>query len=650
MSRAEFFADVAAGAARGDTVDGAPDFLDRDEQLHLALEHVGSLHRELGRVVKLAEAREAAALTAIRSAKEILAGRVPGPTRRERLASARRRRADGRLTAAAYLRTVAWILTKSRRAARAEGLAALERSVGATTSAWSGDRPIRDLMARGEHDAAYVLARALLSQHGGNPRYLALFREVQTKRGAVSSVLATTRKIEKLTATSPRAARKIEGRLRELSGWYPRIPGPREPVAPRDDRTVLHLVKESRPYLSSGFTSRSHRNFLAEAAAGLRPVVVTELGFPRSVGVVGVDRVREVDGIEHRVLDVGGGTVDDLPVDLWLEQFAQAAYREVRDVRPAVIHVSSGRRGYETALVGLALKEKTGLPLVYEVRSFFEANWTGEQRWEASGETFLRRLAVERMCMEAADAVVTIGEAMRDELLARGADPARLHVVPNGVDPDDFVPVERPVDLAARLGIGGVPTFGYVSNMDHYRESQETLLRAARVLVDRGREFRCVLVGGGARAEMLASLADELGVADHVVFTGPVDHLDIPDYYGLIDVFVVPRVNERAARYVTPLKPFEAMALAKPVVVSDLPALTEIVAPPERGLTFGAGDPEHLADVVAALWDDPVESARLGAAGLEWVRNARTWAMNGPRYLEVFDRARAAAADREVTA
>jgi glycosyltransferase involved in cell wall biosynthesis len=176
------------------------------------------------------------------------------------------------------------------------------------------------------------------------------------------------------------------------------------------------------------------------------------------------------------------------------------------------------------------------------------------------------------------------------------------------------------------------------------------LLRAARVLVDRGREFRCVLVGGGARAEMLASLADELGVADHVVFTGPVDHLDIPDYYGLIDVFVVPRVNERAARYVTPLKPFEAMALAKPVVVSDLPALTEIVAPPERGLTFGAGDPEHLADVVAALWDDPVESARLGAAGLEWVRNARTWAMNGPRYLEVFDRARAAAADREVTA
>lgn len=643
------FEAVREAAARGDEVDGAPDFLPVADQLRIALRHLDTLHGELGRAVSGAAASTEAAAEAIGAAAAIVAGRVPGPGRRERLSSARRRRAGGTLSTAAYLRTVLWILTKSRRAARAQALEALRAGVTPVASSWTGDRPIRDLMARGQHDDAYVLARALLAQHGSNPRFLSLFRQVQTKRGALTSVLATTRRIDRLTRTSPVAVRKLEGRVRELSGWYPRLPGPCVPVEPRDDRTVLHLVKESRPYLSSGFTSRSHRNFLAEAAAGLRPVVVTELGFPRSVGVPDAERVRDVDGIEHRVLEVGAGTADEMPADIWLQEFAQAAYQEVLEVRPSVIHVSSGRRGYETALVGLALQEKTGLPLVYEVRSFFEANWTGEQRWEATGETFLRRLAVEKMCMDRADAVITIGEAMRDELVERGADPARLHIVPNGVDPDDFTPTERPVGLATRLGIDGLPTFGYVSNMDHYRESQETLLRAARVLADRGREFRCVLVGGGARAEMLTALADELDVADRVVFTGPVDHLDIPDYYGLIDVFVVPRVDERAARYVTPLKPFEAMALAKPVVVSDLPALSEIVAPPQRGLTFEAGDAEHLADVVSRLWDDPAEAARLGSTGLEWVRTARTWAMNGPRYVDIFDRARATAGEREAT-
>ena len=242
--------------------------------------------------------------------------------------------------------------------------------------------------------------------------------------------------------------------------------------------------------------------------------------------------------------------------------------------------------------------------------------------------------------MHRADLVLTLSHSMRDELVKRGADPAKIRIVPNGVDLTDFKRMPRPTDLADFLGIGNVPTFGYVSNLDHHRESQETLVRATAELADRGRDVRCVLVGGGPRLKLMRTLAAKLGVTDKVVLTGPVNHANVAAYYALIDLFVVPRIDERAARFVTPLKPFEAMALAKPIIVSDLPALREVAAPPTRGLTFPPGDHVALADRLEELLDAPERAAALGQAGLDWVTNERQWSMNGARYVDAFAAAR----------
>jgi len=438
----------------------------------------------------------------------------------------------------------------------------------------------------------------------------------------------------------------MEARLRELCGWTPALPGLPELIEPSGEDVVVTLAKMSRPFLSNGYTSRSHRNFLAAKDAGITTVVVTELGFPRILGVPEFDAVEVIDGIEHRRLDRGPGCDDKtMPVDAWVQAFAEDAYEVVRDVRPSLLHVSSGRRGYETMLVGIALKEKTGLPLVYEFRSFHDATWTQRQELHDRGETYERRRAMESMVMDAADIVLTLNEAMRDELVRMGCAADKIHLVPNGVDLDHFAPRPRPTRLAKRFGIGHRPTFGYVSNMDHPRESQETLVRAAEELKRRGlKDFRCVIVGQGPRREFIEKMAAAGDVTDVVVFTGAADHLHVADYYALIDVFVVPRTVERAASLVTPLKPFEAMAMGRPIVISDLPALREIAAPEERGLVFPPGDAVALADAVQRLFDDPELAARLGAAGREWVVNERQWSMNGSRYVEAFAAAKRSAA------
>jgi glycosyltransferase involved in cell wall biosynthesis len=147
----------------------------------------------------------------------------------------------------------------------------------------------------------------------------------------------------------------------------------------------------------------------------------------------------------------------------------------------------------------------------------------------------------------------------------------------------------------------------------------------------------CLIIGDGKRRGELEGIARKAGVDGRVIFTGKVPHDAVAGHYAVLDAFVVPRRDERAARTVTPLKPYEALAMARPLVVADLPALTEIAAPDARGLAFAAGDAAALASALERLMDDPDLGRRIGNAGREWVARERSWAANGPRLRAVYD-------------
>jgi glycosyltransferase involved in cell wall biosynthesis len=225
---------------------------------------------------------------------------------------------------------------------------------------------------------------------------------------------------------------------------------------------------------------------------------------------------------------------------------------------------------------------------------------------------------------------------MRDDLVARGVPEDRVALLPNGVDAGAFTPRAPDPAIRARHGVGDAFLFGYVSNLDHPRENQELLIAATAQLLRRGRRVACLIVGDGRRREQLEETARAAGVRSAVVFTGAVPHEDVAAYYATLDAFVVPRREDRASNSVTPLKPYEALAMARPLVVAALPALLEIAAPEARGLSFRAGDAAHLADQLERLMDDPALGARLGAAGRQWVTAERSWAANGARLREVY--------------
>jgi glycosyltransferase involved in cell wall biosynthesis len=223
-------------------------------------------------------------------------------------------------------------------------------------------------------------------------------------------------------------------------------------------------------------------------------------------------------------------------------------------------------------------------------------------------------------------------------MIARGVPAEKIVVVPNAVDVDDFTARAKDEAIAAEIGIAPDETVvGYISSIVGY-EGIRYIVDAVAELRRRGRaKVRLLIVGDGVVRPELERQAAELGL-DDAIFTGRVPHEAIKRYYSLIDVFVVPRTADRVCQLVTPMKPYEAMAMERAIVVSDVAALREIITDGETGRLFRAEDPIALADVVETLLDDPAERQRLGANARAWVSAHRTWTANAERYRELYGR------------
>jgi len=479
----------------------------------------------------------------------------------------------------------------------------------------------------------------LLDRNPESASLLTILARLHAVQGNLTAHIETVRRKAALLRTPAAVTefRRSAGRRRELdTSWLPGLNGRRKAHGTQQGEQICHLFKVSYPFESSGGAIRNLNTVVSQRAAGLDPYVITPLNYPATHGVEGAEAEELVLDVLHVRLPIKGDK-DVLPDDRRLLYDTQITAAVIEERGADIIHAASGFRGYELALKGLALARHFDKPFIYEVRSFHEHLWgSGRGKGVLDREWTQLRRAQELRCMNEADAIVTIAEAMREELIGRGVPEEKVHVVPNAVDEARFDSVPVSEDLRVKLGLGGTTVVGYISNIS-YREGHDTLIRAfAKVSTGRD-DVRCLLVGDGPERGRIETLARALGVADRLVMTGEIDHAEIDRYYSLIDVFVVPRRQDHASDYVTPLKPYEALALKRAVIVSDRPSLREIVGDgEERGLIHRSEDPDHLAVRIAELLDDPARRLRLGDVGRHWVLSERVWRQNALRYREIY--------------
>jgi len=394
---------------------------------------------------------------------------------------------------------------------------------------------------------------------------------------------------------------------------------------------ILHVLDHSLP-LHSGYTFRTRAIMKAQMAAGWDVAGMTGVRQYQH-GEVPADEYQQVEGLNfYRTLGSADGPS---PLREW---------REVSVLASAIVALHKKwpfdiLHAHSPALNGLAAAraaQTLGIPLVYEIRAFWEDAAVGNGTGREGSARYVLTRALENHVVRQADAVAVICEGLRGDLIDRGVSPAKIMVSPNGVDLDLFgTPVPLDKTLAAELGVEGKDVIGYIGSFYDY-EGLDDLIAAMAHLDGAAKDAHLLLVGGGPREDALRKQAENSPAASRIHFVGRVPHEDVERYYSLIDVLAYPRKSMRLTDLVTPLKPLEAMAQGKLVAASDVGGHQELIENGVTGTLFPADDPKRTAEALDAMfakrgiWDARRQDAKL------FVEKERNWQKNIERYDPVY--------------
>ncbi len=335
-----------------------------------------------------------------------------------------------------------------------------------------------------------------------------------------------------------------------------------------------------------------------------------------------------------RVVHIAAGPPQPIPVDdvaKYLDEFTAGTLDFVRrqDVHYDVVHSHYWLSG----LVAERLRmEWSGTPVVQMFHTL--GHMKNEIARDGGERASQARLDGEAQVVRAADRIVAATPTEKQQLITwYDADPAKIAIIPPGVDLDRFHPIDQN-EAKARLGIPLHHTNILFAGRIERLKGVDTLLRAACLLRHDHPEVMdnvCLAIVGGdpwaenldAEMARLQALRSELGVHDLVTFLGAKDQKTLPYYYAAAAFVVMPSYYESFG-----LVALEAMAMGTPVIASEVGGLVHLVKHGYNGLHVPAGDPAALARRMYELITNVDYRKKLGhqarhyAAHFDWNRIA----------------------------
>jgi len=394
---------------------------------------------------------------------------------------------------------------------------------------------------------------------------------------------------------------------------------------------ILHVLDHSAPILS-GYTYRTLSILREQRRLGWETAHVTSSKHAAET------LVEESEGFRFYRTPAPRGFHSKLPV---VGQVAVVRELEGRlrslvpEVEPDILHAHSPSLN---GLAALRVGRDLGLPVVYEVRAFWEDAAVDHGTSRDGGTRYRLTRVLETYVLRRADAVAVICDGLRKDVVARGIPEEKLTVIPNSVDVGRFSAARRrDSELACRLGIEGCEVLGFLGSFYAY-EGLELLIEAFPALLERRPRLRVLLVGEGPKEEALRRRVREIGVTDKILFPGRVPHSEVRRYYDLVDVLVYPRFAMRLTETVTPLKPLEAMAMGKLLVASNVGGHRELIRDGETGLLFEAGSASDLVRKVLLAFENEELRRRIPIRARRFVEEERTWAQGVAGYRPLYER------------
>jgi glycosyltransferase involved in cell wall biosynthesis len=297
---------------------------------------------------------------------------------------------------------------------------------------------------------------------------------------------------------------------------------------------------------------------------------------------------------------------------------------EARRTRPDVLHA---HWILPNGFIGAVASRLLGIPLVVSV--------PGSDAQVAGKNPLFRRMA--RFAFEQAGLLTANSEALRDAVVALGAEPAKFDMIIYGTDPNALRP--QTAGLAKRraeLGIGAdTAVLLCVGRMVH-KKGFDDLIRALAISPLNESNVVAVMIGQGDQWAEWQALGQQLGVVDKLRWVGNVPKDRIVVDYNMADILVMPSVSKPADGLNVCV--LDAMSCGKPVVASIVAGNALAVVDGVTGLLVHEQAPTELAAALARLLGDPALRQQMGAAGRTRIEKELGWPHLAHRYLNHFAR------------
>ena len=402
----------------------------------------------------------------------------------------------------------------------------------------------------------------------------------------------------------------------------------------KDSIKILHVLDHSLPF-HSGYAFRTQNIFRAQKNKGWYPVGLTAPEHNK------ICRPREIESetiagcryYRTAAASNGRGPLVERCQDI--TRLAQRIRHVAQIEKPDLLHVHSP---VPNALSAVWAARRAQLPVVYEIRAFWEDAFVDHGVYRQDSWKYKLTHALELWACHKATQVAALCNGVKDRLIEEGIPPAKLSVVANGVNLDDFHEQEPDREYLKDWRLEGKRLAGFIGSFFRY-EGLDLLVEAMAHLCTRRKDISLVLVGSGKMEDRLRQQVNRLGLENVVRMPGSIPHARVPGVYALMDVMVYPRYSVRLTELVTPLKPLEAMAMSKPVLASDIGGHRELIKDGDTGMLFPAGDVTALAEALARLFDNPGLREKYARQSNSWVRTHRSWDRTTAAYSEIYQRA-----------
>jgi glycosyltransferase involved in cell wall biosynthesis len=272
---------------------------------------------------------------------------------------------------------------------------------------------------------------------------------------------------------------------------------------------------------------------------------------------------------------------------------------------------------------GLAVCRRNNIPFLVEADCppIYENNtFYGRDRFHLTSIAEL----IERQNLLQADAVLVLSNVLKQHFIEKGIPREKMHVIPNGADPDKFYPLSRDMKLAEELNIGQDIVIGWIGSLAGEWSGIQNLIEMTLSALNQRDNIRFLFVGGGKNRTRFENAFREQGILHKVILPGTIDYDQIPRYLSLMDIVIAP-YPKLEFWYPSSMKIFEYMSSGKAVLASDVGQVGEIIVDSYNGLLFDSDRKGEVVSKMLNLCDSPGLRQMLGQNARKTVLEKYTW-------------------------